>query len=169
MELLLLSNSTNHGWGYLEHALTEVADFLSGVRKLIFVPYALADHPAYTAMVASALEPLGIEVVGLQDLVGLQADQRDVLADAGAVFVGGGNTFRLLKTLQQRTLVGPLASAVRAGKTRLLRGRLAQVSSARDRGPCLIIYRWWSEVAGCSGREGSGRRPWACFAGCSGK
>lgn len=120
MELLLLSNSTNHGRGYLEHALTEVADFLSGVRKLIFVPYALADHPAYTAMVASALEPLGIEVVGLQDLVGLQADQRDVLADAGAVFVGGGNTFRLLKTLQQRTLVEPLSAAVRAGKTRYM-------------------------------------------------
>lgn len=116
MELLLLSNSTNHGRGYLEHALTEVAGFLSGIQKLIFVPYAMADHSAYTETVALALEPIGIEVAGLHD----SGDPAVTLAVAEAVFVGGGNTFRLLKTLQQRALVGPLAAAVRAGETRYM-------------------------------------------------
>src|SRR5258708_34574343 len=37
------------------------------------------------------------------------------LDHADGVFVGGGNTFRLLKTLQERKLLEPLRDRVRAG------------------------------------------------------
>jgi len=39
----------------------------------------------------------------------------DDLRNADAVFVGGGNTFRLLKTLYERDLLAPIRDRVRAG------------------------------------------------------
>jgi dipeptidase E len=110
VRLLLLSNSTNHASGYLEHALDTVLAFLDGAA-LTFVPYALADHDAYTAKVADALAPGGTRVTGLHTA----ADPLAAVAEAEAVFVGGGNTFRLLDTLQRLGLVAPLAARVRAG------------------------------------------------------
>lgn len=110
MQLLLLSNSTNHGTAYLEHAIAEVLRHLGG-RALTFVPYALADHDAYTAKVRDALAPHGIDVTGLHE----HADPVAGVAEAEAVFVGGGNTFRLLSTLQRTGALPALQSAVRAG------------------------------------------------------
>ena len=46
LRLLLLSNSTEHGQGYLDHAMPAVLDFLGPVRRLVFVPFALRDHEA---------------------------------------------------------------------------------------------------------------------------
>lgn len=110
MRLLLLSNSTNHAGGYLEHALDTVLGFLDGAT-VTFVPYALADHDAYTAKVAAVLAPHGVEVTGLH----AAADPRAAVERAEAVFVGGGNTFRLLDTLHRLGLLGPLAARVRDG------------------------------------------------------
>jgi hypothetical protein len=42
-----LSNSTNHGQGYLDHAMPEVRGLLGGARRLVFVPFALHDRAAY--------------------------------------------------------------------------------------------------------------------------
>lgn len=110
MHLLLLSNSTNHGSPYLGHAGDAVRSFLDG-RRVTFVPYALADHDAYTAKVKAALEPLGSEVVGLHTA----DDPVRAIAEAEAVFTGGGNTFRLLATLQKLGAVSALRSAIGAG------------------------------------------------------
>ena len=93
MELLLLSNSTAPGRRYLEHAVDALTDILQGIDELVFVPYALADHDGYTTQVRTALEPLGVSVTGAH------ADD-DALSKASAIFVGGGNTFRLVKALQ---------------------------------------------------------------------
>jgi peptidase E len=38
---LLISNSTLHGRGYLDHAEEEIRRALPGVRTVLFVPYAL--------------------------------------------------------------------------------------------------------------------------------
>ena len=40
--LLLISNSTNHGEGYLDHCMPEVLNLLGDRRRLAFVPFALA-------------------------------------------------------------------------------------------------------------------------------
>ncbi len=110
MQLLLLSNSTNHGAGYLAHAIDEVLAHLDG-RVLTFVPYALADHDGYTAKVSAALSPHGIRVTGLHEA----ADPVAGIESAEAVFVGGGNTFRLLSTLQRSGALGALRRAARRG------------------------------------------------------
>jgi dipeptidase E len=109
--LLLLSNSTNHGQGYLDHAMPEIRALFEGVRRLVFVPFALHDRAAYAAKARARFASEGIEVDALTaDLGGRRA-----LESAEAVFVGGGNTFRLLKTLQDAVLLEPLQRRARAG------------------------------------------------------
>lgn len=110
MPILLLSNSTAPGRGYLEHAVDEIDTLLGDKRSLVFVPYALADHDAYTAQVAGALAPRGIEVRGAHT-----GDPRALIAQADAVFVGGGNTFRLVKALHTLGLIEAIRAAVAGG------------------------------------------------------
>ncbi|MFD1718461.1 dipeptidase PepE [Georgenia deserti] len=110
MNLLLLSNSSAPGKGYLEHAREAIVDVLDGARQIVFVPYALADHDAYTAQVAGALEPLGITVTGAHT-----GDPASLVKGAPAVFVGGGNTFRLADNLHRRGLISAIRDAVFGG------------------------------------------------------
>ncbi len=109
--LLLLSNSTNFGSGYLDHAMPEILDFLGGARRLLFVPFALADRTAYTAKARERFARERVAVTGLREgAAGARQIER-----AEAVFVGGGNTFRLLATLERARLLAPLARRARAG------------------------------------------------------
>lgn len=93
--LLLVSNSTMHGGTYLGHYTAEIRDFLGPKRRVMFVPYALADHAGYAAKARAAFTAMG------HDLVSAHEANHDpgALAQCDAVFVGGGNTFRLLKAL----------------------------------------------------------------------
>ncbi|MFK0168835.1 dipeptidase PepE [Streptomyces sp. NPDC090306] len=111
MNLLLLSNSTQYGRSYLEHALDVVTAFLPAKARLAFVPYALADHDAYTAKVAGAFDGTGVQVRGVHE----DGDPLTRLAEADAVFVGGGNSFRLLSALYRTGLRDALAAGVRDG------------------------------------------------------
>ncbi|MFF0464824.1 dipeptidase PepE [Streptomyces mexicanus] len=111
MHLLLLSNSTQYHRGYLEHARDAVTGFLPPNARLAFVPYALADHDAYTAKVRTALADAGIDVRGVHE----GGDPVARLAEADAVFVGGGNSFRLLSALYRTGLREALIERVGAG------------------------------------------------------
>ena len=109
--LLLLSNSTDHARGYLDHAMREIVAFLGPVRRLAFVPFALHDRSGYTARVRARFEAEGVAVDGVTpDQAG-----RDTIERAEAVFVGGGNTFRLLDLLQRSGLVEVLRRRALAG------------------------------------------------------
>ena len=115
-DLLLLSNSTMFGRELLEHALEAIADLLGTVRRVHFVPYALADHDGYTARVQSALAPLGAMLIGVHRA----PEPRQAIEEAEAVFVGGGNTFRLLRSLQQLGLLEPVRRRVLEGSLRYM-------------------------------------------------
>jgi len=104
MRLLLISSSTVHGFGYLDHPEPEMRAFLGAGRRVAFVPFAAHDHDAYTAKVRERLRKMDLDVVSL-----------DEIDSAEAIFVGGGNTFRLLKTLYERDLLTPIRERVRAG------------------------------------------------------
>jgi dipeptidase E len=109
--LLLLSNSTNHGGGYLDHAMAAVRAHLGPRRQLLFVPFALRDQAAYTTKVRERFAREGIEVEGVPDGDGAAAR----VEVAEALFVGGGNTFRLLDRLQKNGLLEPIRRRARGG------------------------------------------------------
>jgi dipeptidase E len=109
--LLLISNSTHHGQGYLDHVLPEIDAFLGPLRRLVFVPFALKDQEAYGAKARARLAAVGVEV----DTLTADSDGLRLAARAEAFFTGGGNTFRLLKTLQSSKLLPLLRERARAG------------------------------------------------------
>jgi dipeptidase E len=102
--LMLLSNSTNHGREYLDHAMSEILAFLGPIRRLLFVPFAGSDRALYAEKVKSRFAKEGIEVDGLIALTGAAS----AIEAAEAVFVGGGNTFRLIDRLQRGRYLEPL-------------------------------------------------------------
>src|SRR3954467_14796121 len=104
MRLLLISSSNVHGYGYLDHSEPHMRAFLGAARRVAFVPFAAHDHDAYTAKVRERLARMDLDVISI-----------DELDTADAVFVGGGNTFRLLKTLYDRDLLAPIRERVGAG------------------------------------------------------
>ena len=112
--LLLLSNSTQHGSGFLDHAIDEFVAALHGARRVLFVPFALHDRAGYTAKFR---ERMAAAPGGAIEVETLESDARGVrqIERADAVFVGGGNTFRLLKTLQEADLVAPLRALATGG------------------------------------------------------
>ena len=112
--LLLLSSSNVHGHGYLDHAAAELVDFLGPIKRILFVPFALHDRDAYTTKVRDRLAPLGFTVEGLHTVDTVEEAQAAV-ADAQVVFVGGGNTFRLLSEIYRLELREPLYERVAAG------------------------------------------------------
>ena len=109
--LLLISNSTLHGSGYLDHAEDEIRDFLGKPLRLHFVPYALQDRDAYAEQARRRLEKMGY---GLDSLHETQ-DAREAVSRAQALFIGGGNTFRLLRALQELSLLEPIRRRVEEG------------------------------------------------------
>jgi len=112
--LLLLSNSTNFGGGFLEHATGTIQDFLGRrVKEVLFVPFAAVrfSYDDFAARVQERLGPLGYGVRSIHAVKNAEAAVRG----AEAIAVGGGNTFRLLEILYERRLLEPLRERVLAG------------------------------------------------------
>ncbi len=112
--LLLVSNSTLHGSGYLDHCEAAMRDLWAGVGRVLFVPFALRDRDGYAARVRERLGRMGLGVDSLHE-GGDRAGARRLVEGAEAVFTGGGNTFRLLASLYDLDLLGPLRERALAG------------------------------------------------------
>lgn len=111
MRLLLLSNSVAPGQGFLEHALEAVLDTVGPGRRLLFFAHASSDPDRYTELMDAALRPDGVEVVPAH----ADNDLARELDLADAIFVGGGNAFRLLKRFQDSGLAHAVQERVRGG------------------------------------------------------
>lgn len=112
LRLLLLSSSRVAGSrGWLDYCGDELARWLDG-RRTLFVPWALADHDAYAALAARRLRELGCD---LEPIHRTDGPIRQRVESAEAVFVGGGNTFRLLERARREGLLEPLREAVLGG------------------------------------------------------
>jgi dipeptidase E len=109
--LLLISNSTLHGRGYLAHAEKEIVDFVGSRKKILFVPFALYDRAGYAAKVKDRLHDMGLSLTSIHDV----SNMPRAIADADVIFVGGGNTFRLLKGLHDHNLLDLIRRRVAAG------------------------------------------------------
>ena len=109
--LLLISNSTLFGRGYLDHAEEEIRRVLDGARTVLFVPWALHDRDGYTAKARARLAAMGFDLTCTDEA----AEPVREVERAEAVFIGGGNTFRLLKALYVSKILRALRSRVAAG------------------------------------------------------
>src|SRR3984893_3226527 len=109
--ILLISNSTVYGRGYLDHVEEEIRSFLGSAKTVLFFPFALYDRDDYAAKARSRFAAMGyaLESAHAADNPGKAIDQTD------AIFIGGGNTFRLLKALQDRELLEPIRRKVKSG------------------------------------------------------
>ena len=109
--LLLISNSTLHGSGYLDHAEAEIRDLLGSSTQVVFIPFALHDRKSYAAKAAQRFLDMGFSLASIHDV----SNMARTIDEAGAIFVGGGNTFRLLTELYAHDLLDPIRRRVAVG------------------------------------------------------
>src|SRR4051812_49310430 len=106
--ILLVSNSTIHGRGYLDHVEAEIREFLGRARTVLFFPFALYDRDSYAAKAAARFAEMGYDMTSAHSA----SNPRNAIAATDAIFIGGGNTFRLLKALQDLDLIEPIRKRV---------------------------------------------------------
>jgi|SRR5687768_1293843 len=104
MRLLLISSTIVHGYGYLDYDESNVRRLLGDRKRVAFIPFAQFDLEANTERVRERLGRMGYDVTQVREARDLQS--------ADAIFTGGGNTFRLLKTLYDRGLIEPIRNRV---------------------------------------------------------
>ena len=88
-----------------------VSEHFSDCSEVLFVPYASHDHPAYTERMSQFLGESDARLVGIE----AKEEPLAAIASAEAIYVGGGNSFLLIKELHERGLIEPIREAVLSG------------------------------------------------------
>ena len=104
MNLLLISNSTNAGEDYLAHCIDNIKDFLGTEKKTaLFIPYAAVtlSYDEYEAKVKENFVKIGHDAVSIHKF----DNPVEAVKNAEAIVVGGGNTFALVKLMQEQGLI----------------------------------------------------------------
>lgn len=109
--LLLISNSTPFGRGYLDHVEEEIRDLVGAGTNVIFIPFAVHDRQVYAVKARDRFHAMGLALTSIHDV----SNMARAIDEAGAIFMGGGNTFRLLKGLHDHGLLDSLRRRVAAG------------------------------------------------------
>jgi dipeptidase E len=109
--ILLISNSTVHGRCYLDHVEDEIRNFLGPAKSILFFPFALFDRDDYAAKAKARFAAMGYTLESAHAV----PDPQRVIDQTDAIFIGGGNTFRLLKSLQDLDLLEPIRRKVKGG------------------------------------------------------
>ncbi len=114
MRLLLISNSTNAGESYLDYPKYNIKEFLGAkpVRAL-FIPYAAVtfSYDAYEEKVNERFREIGHEVISVHRF----PNPVEAVSEAEAIVTGGGNTWKLLKTVRDNNLIEILRKKVISG------------------------------------------------------
>src|SRR5690554_2570799 len=114
MRLLLISNSTNPGEGYLEYPKQHIKDFLEEkATNAIFIPYAAVtfSFEEYEKKVNERFAEIGHHVTSIHRFI----NPVDAIENADAIVVGGGNTWQLVKMLQEKGLMKVIRKKVKMG------------------------------------------------------
>lgn len=112
----------------MDHVEGAVRETMAGIESVLFVPWALHDLDAYTQTVRTRLEQMELKVTGIHE----HDDPVEAVNAAQAMFIGGGNTFRLLSRLYD-------SGVVPAIRERALSGMPYMGSSAGSNAACLTI------------------------------
>jgi len=112
--LLLISNSTLHGSGYLDHCADEIKKFLKDKKSILFIPYARPSgmtHDEYTDTARERFEKMNIRLTGIHEY----SDAKNAVKNAEAIFIGGGNTFVLTSQLYKQNIIDDIRKKVSEG------------------------------------------------------
>ncbi len=113
--LLLISNSTLFGSGYLDHCEDEIIDFLGKkIKTVVFIPYARPSgisHDEYTKKARERFLKLGYKLISVHEV----ENSKKLIEESEAIFIGGGNTFVLLDGLYANGLIEPIRKKVNSG------------------------------------------------------
>ncbi len=93
--LLLISNSTLYSSGFLDHAEAEIRDLLGSIENILFIPFAMHHLDGYAAKARDRFQRMGYDLQSIHQVT----NKKSAIETANAIFIGGGNTFRLLKAL----------------------------------------------------------------------
>ena len=118
MNIILASTSTLFGGNYLEYLSNEITELFHGIDEIIFIPFARPggiSHDDYTQKAREFFATINIKVKGLHEF----EDQKEALNQAKGFFTGGGNTFLLVKELQEKNLMQLLKENIEQGKSYL--------------------------------------------------
>jgi len=85
-QLLLISNSTLHGSGYLDHAEKAIRDLVGDRTSVIFIPYALRERRAYAVKAQERFREMGLSLTSIHDV----SNKPRAIDEADVIFVGGG-------------------------------------------------------------------------------
>lgn len=91
--------------------IAQMHAFFGSVEKILFVPYAIAKHDWYVERLIETGLDAGYKLDGIHRY----DDPIAAVQAAEAIYLGGGNTFRLLNDLYAHDLIGPIAHRVRSG------------------------------------------------------
>jgi dipeptidase E len=114
MRLLLISNSTNAGEEYLRYPMNNIKQFL-GTKpvKALFIPYAAVtfSFDLYEEKVRARFLEIGHDIVSIHRFT----DPVKAVEEAEVIVIGGGNTWQLLKMIQDNNLAEPIIKRVKSG------------------------------------------------------
>ena len=105
--LLLLSSSRTPA-GYLTEYLDDIREFIAGVKRAVFVPFAAVRLP-WNDYAKKVSEAIGFPLLSI-----------DHLDKADLIVVGGGNTFQLLRECRTRGLLEKMRASVAEGRAKYL-------------------------------------------------
>ena len=109
--ILLISSSTVYGCGYLDHVQQQIKSLLGTARKVLFFPFALFDRDTYATQMKTRFAIMGYSI----ETAHAVSDPHQAIEQTDAIFIGGGNTFRLLKALQDLDLLDSIRQRVKRG------------------------------------------------------
>lgn len=114
MRLLLISNSTNAGEEYLQYPKKNIQQFLGkSPVKALFIPYAAVtfSFDMYEEKVRNRFREIGHDIESIHRF----SDPIKAIEQAEAIIVGGGNTWQLLKMIQDNNLTETIRKKVLDG------------------------------------------------------
>lgn len=114
MKLLLISNSTNPGEAYLDYPKQNIKNFLGEkVVNALFIPYAAVtfSYDEYEEKVNNRFKDIGHKVTSIHHF----SDPVKAVEEAEAIIVGGGNTWKLVRSMRDNNIIAAIRKKAQAG------------------------------------------------------
>ena len=114
MRLLLISNSTMPGEPYLSYPMPEIASFLGNkLLEVLFIPFAAVTFSMdeYEFKVRNRFEELGHSLTSIHR----ESDPEMAIQKAEAIVIGGGNTWQLVRMMNDSGIFPLIRDRVLAG------------------------------------------------------